>query len=131
MIFLDTSFIYAYLVKGDIHHNEALKLFNSFEDGVTFKLTQDVLKELLTVATYKISSLDAIKLFDYVFTNVDVFEIVYDDYSKNFDETMVVFKSLGKHKFSYTDCSLLAFAKSLRCTVLTFDKNLEKALKVL
>lgn len=127
MIFLDTSFLIGYLVKEDPHHKKALEVAERLNDEVF--VTYDVLKEFVTVVTYKSSSEMALKLFDVIDSND--FIKVAKDWNEDFKKTMILFQSLGKHKFSYVDCSLITLVQALECTVLTFDKKLEQALNAI
>lgn len=124
MIFLDTSFLIGYLIKEDPHHKKALEIAARLNDEVF--VTYDILKEFVTVVTYKSSSETATRFFALIDSNG--FIKIARDQNDNFRETMMVFRALGKHKFSYVDCSLIAMAAELECTVLTFDKKLERAL---
>lgn len=127
MIFLDTSFLIGYLVKEDPHHKKALEAAEQLNNEVF--VTYDVLKEFVTVVTYKSSSEMATKFFDLIYSN-DFIKIA-NDWNDSFKETMIFFQSLGRHKFSYVDCSLIAMATELECTVLTFDKKLEQAINAI
>lgn len=128
MIFLDTAFLYAYLVKEDVHHRAAVNKALELNDENIY-VTRDVLKELVTVLTYNISSEVAITLFDYIITSGSF--RVAEEKNEYFEEAMMIFRSLGKHKFSYVDCSLITLVQALECTVLTFDKKLERALNAI
>lgn len=125
MIFLDTSFLFGYLVKDDPHHMAAVNLSSEIEDAAF--ITPDILKELVTVATYRISSDAAIKLFNAILDSESI--KVIGEIENHINLTMEIFSSLGNHKLSYVDCSLIALAQMLECRVLTFDKELEKALQ--
>lgn len=125
MIFLDTAFLYAYLVKEDVHHKEALKIAKRLE-GEIF-VTLDVIKELVTVVTYKISSEAAIQFFNFAKSN-EFFRII-GGVEGLFGETMEVFERLERHKLSYVDCSLVAIAHMFDCEIVTFDKELQKVLE--
>lgn len=125
MIFLDTSFLFGYLVKDDPHHMVAVNLSSEIEDAAF--ITPDILKELVTVATYRISSDAAIKLFNAILDSESI--KVIGEIENHINLTMEIFSSLGNHKLSYVDCSLIAVAQMLECRVLTFDKELEKALQ--
>ncbi|MDP4007677.1 MAG: PIN domain-containing protein [Candidatus Peregrinibacteria bacterium] len=125
MIFADTSFLIGYLIEEDPHHEKALEIAATIEDDLL--VTHDVLKEFVTVVTYKSSSEVAFALFTAVKSSY--FIQVMNEVEGHFEETMAIFDLLGHHKFSYTDCSLIAIAQMLEGEVLTFDKRLEKALE--
>lgn len=128
MILLDTSFLIGLLVDDDPHNKNALKIFTDFDEDVIFRIPQDVIKEFITVITYKKSSSYAVHLFEFILQSDD-FEIIHDDYSENYEDTIKLLKNLKPHKMSFTDCSLLAFKQAINCEVLTFDENLKKALQ--
>jgi len=127
MIYLDTSFLISWLIKDDLHHKKALDIVGEIQEDVF--VTLDVLKEFLTVVTYKSSSEAALALFDIIYSGK--FVQIVQETSEGFEETIETHRSLRYHKFSYVDCSLIAVARTMQCKVLTFDKELGKAVESL
>lgn len=126
MVITDTSFLYAFFNKADFHHKDALSLNKKFEDEVLFAPIE-VIEELLTSITRKVSSDSAVRVVKDIFDNEAVTILSSNDFV--FDKGWETFKKLSPHKFSFVDCMLISIAKESEATVLTFDKEIQKALR--
>ena len=122
MIILDTSFLFAYFQSTDVHHKKALEYAKNL-DNEKILLPYDILKELITVITYKISSEEALKVLDALTVKDSPIELLHIDDIMN-EQSLKLFKELSPHKFSFIDVLLIYLSKTFNCKVLTFDKVL-------
>ena len=127
MILLDTSFLYAYFQRKDVHHKEALKLAGQL-DGEQAGVPLEVLEELLTVITRKVSSEEAVRVGKTLITQDNPLQIIYPN-EAIFYKTWELFRALSPHHFSMADCVLMTLADHFECEVFTFDRALEEELK--
>lgn len=124
MILLDTSFLYAYFQREDVHHKEAIKLAQHLnEDQVAVPV--EILEELLGVITRKISSEEAIKAGSTLIHPDSPIQILYSN-EEQFKKTWATFRTRSPHRFSFPDCVLLTLANHFGWPVFTFDKTLKE-----
>ncbi len=119
MILLDTSFLYAYFQEKDVHHKEALKLAKQL-DGNQAGVPLEVIEELLTVITRKVSSEEAVRVGKTLITQDSPIQIIYPS-EIIFKNTWKLFGELSPHHFSITDCVLMTLAQHFECSIFTFD----------
>lgn len=122
MIILDTSFLFAYFQSTDVHHNKALEYAENL-DNEKILLPYDILKELITVITYKISSEEALKVLDALTIKDSPIELLHIDEIMN-EQSLKLFKELSPHKFSFIDVLLIYLSRTFNSEILTFDKAL-------
>ncbi len=126
MIILDTSFLVAYFRTNDVHHAGSVSLAKEHA-GEKMVVTFLVLQELINILNRKASTalaLEKVKLLTSPDSNIELFKLD-ESYS---EEVLELYERLAPHTFSYTDVSLIHLSKELELPVLTFDKDLEKAL---
>jgi len=126
MVILDTSFLVAYFREADVHHAKALKLAEELR-GEKMVITFLVFQELASILNRKVStefSASVTKRLLMPDSSIELFKL--DE--SYFEEVLALYESLGPHSFSYVDVSLIHLSKELELSVLTFDKELEKAL---
>ena len=125
MVICDTSFLYAFFNKYDFHHKEALEFAKQYSDENLFAPVE-VIQELLTTLTRKSLSEHAITVVESIFDSEAITIINSNELA--FDKSWNTFKKLSPHKFSFVDCLLISLAKDSEGTILTFDKELLKAI---
>jgi len=126
MLLLDTSFIVALFIEKDNLHKKALSLLPKIEEENCF-ITEDIVKELITVLNYKHSTNETIDIMDKL-KKEDSFIQILPEILGIFEQTFDVFKKLPSHKFSYADCLLISLSEFYNAKILTFDKKLNKIL---
>ncbi len=111
----DTSFLVSLFIPMDKHHKEAVKIFES-EDK--FFVPVDIIKETLTVITYKLGYAKMREVWEFI-SNSEVFEIVSEDFNKlvNF------YLSLSK-KIAFFDACVIYFSLIEGLEPASFDKQL-------
>ncbi|MDP2691605.1 MAG: PIN domain-containing protein [bacterium] len=125
MILLDTSFLYAFFQKNDVHHKKAVELAGQKELNAPI-IPIEVFEELMTVITSRKSSQEAIKTGNFLFSEESPVEVKEEH--TPFEKVWQEFQQLSPHDLSYTDCVLITEAKRFGCDVLTFDKNILRTL---
>jgi predicted nucleic acid-binding protein len=123
---LDTSFIYAYFQHSDIHHKEAVQKAKDPNFGKPV-IPYAILQELINIINRKQDSKETIRVIDNILANEELI-IFIEPQTQHFQRTWQTFQKLSPHHLSYVDCLLITLAEELECTVLTFDKNLQKVL---
>ncbi len=124
MILLDTSFLYAYFQREDVHHKEALKLAKQADENQV-GMPLEILEELLTVITRKISSEEAIKVGSTLIHSDSPIQVLYPN-EEQFKRAWTTFRARSPHRFSFPDCVLLTLANHFAWPVFTFDKILKE-----
>lgn len=124
MILLDSSFLFAYLQESDTNHQQALSDAKKVREE-SLIMPQDILKELVTLICYKISSSEAIKVYK-LFTMENSPIIILDNHESDLHKCLNLFEELSPHKISYVDCLLIYLSKKLNAKVLSYDKKLNK-----
>jgi predicted nucleic acid-binding protein len=126
MVILDTSFLVAYFREMDVHHAKALQRAEELR-GEKMVITFLVFQELASILNRKVSTEFATSVTRKLLSpdsNIELFKL--DE--SFFEEVLELYGKLGPHSFSYVDVSLIHLSKELELSVLTFDKELEKAL---
>lgn len=124
-VFLDTSFLLALKNKDDKNHKDAknwMKRFLKNEFGKIYVSTF-VFDELVTISMIRVNNMSFTqRLGNYIMSSsrINVINVNRND----FHETWSLFKKYGKSGLSFTDCSILAQCKQLRCNlVATYDSH--------
>jgi len=86
-----------------------------------------VAQEFLTLLTSRYSSSVAATIYEDLFSEETGIKLIKID-EEFFEETLVLFKKLNPHRFSFVDVSLMVLSKELEAKVLTFDERLEEKL---
>lgn len=123
MIIIDTSVLVSYEIEDDINHDKAVTLMAKIAgDKFGEPITTDYIFDETVTVTYTRSKLLGKAVFagEKMRTNSRLLEIDKD----LFDEAWKLFKSQKKSKFSFTDCTTVAVARSNRIDYLaTFDRE--------
>lgn len=123
MLILDTSFLFAFFQETDDHHNKAVQLTASLEEDIVY-FPFLVFQELLTLLTSRYSSKEAVRISEIMLDKDFPAKILKID-EEYFEQSIKMFKKLGKHRFSFVDVSLLVLASELEAKIITFDTRLD------
>ena len=119
---LDSNVWIALYLEEDSQHKKALKLKPFFRQVA---VPEYVILETCTILLAKAGESVSEKFLDYVFDNREV--TVLFSTREFFQETIKAFRDKNGKKLSAIDTSLLYLSKEHE--VITFDKDLEKAIK--
>ncbi|MCD6482812.1 MAG: PIN domain-containing protein [Candidatus Aenigmarchaeota archaeon] len=119
---VDSSFLVALFLPEDVNHKKAKEIFEK-ED--LFMVPFDIIKETLTVITYKKGIEYSSKIWDFI-SSSNSFEIALGS-----SEKIVNFYLSLKKKISFFDASVLYFALTNKAEPCTSDKQLMKVWKTL
>lgn len=122
MMILDSNVWIALYYEEDSQHKKALKLAPSFRH---IALTEYVILETCTILLAKVGKEASEKFLDHVFDNREI--VILFSTREFFQETIRVFRGENEKKLSAIDASLLYLSGEHE--VITFDKDLEKAIK--
>lgn len=126
MVILDTSFLVSYFRECDIHHREAVEIAQD-QIGEKMIISFLVFQELMNILNRKGTTELALTIAGLLLSKNNNFEIYKMD-EGNFSSVMKLFSKLKPHTLSYIDISLIHLSRELELPVLTFDKELQKAL---
>lgn len=125
MIFLDASFLVAYIVDKDTNHEKAVSLMEEIVNGkhgpaIT---SEYVFDETVTVVLVRSKSMNsAVKTGDLIKESIPVLDVG----SNVFEASWRRFRNQNNTKFSFTDCTILEIVESNHLDSLaTFDKEFE------
>jgi len=119
MIFIDTSFLLALLIKSDVNHKRALQLSKLFNENKMINTT--VLTETLN-AFIGIGGKIGISLYE---TLKEMFDIDYLTPS-DYDEAVKIYLSYDS-SINYSDCTILkSMQKNNIYRIATFDSDFNK-----
>ncbi len=120
-IFLDASFLYAYMNDADIHHGKALKIFQELaENKYGETVTSDyIFDEAVTVTSRKAGRQTAINLGNFILNS----EIVLIKISNLLiEKSWELFQKTDG--LSFTDCTNISLMQTFRINnIATFDKS--------
>jgi len=125
MIILDSNVWVSYLDKDDSQHKKAKKIFREISDIVV--VPEYVIIEVCTVLLKKTCKETANNFIKIAFNNQNTEVLFFGEFI--FNRFINNFKDIKNKKLSFIDTSLLYLSKSYQ--VVTFDKDLEKAIKKL
>lgn len=125
MIFLDASFLVAYIVDKDTNHEKAVSLMEEIVNGKhgSAITSEYVFDETVTVVLVRSKSLNsAVKTGDLIKESIPVLDVG----SNVFEASWRRFRNQNNTKFSFTDCTILEIVESNHLDSLaTFDKEFE------
>lgn len=125
MIFLDTSFLVAYIVDKDTNHEKAVSLMKEIVEGEhgSAITSEYVFDETVTVILVRSRSLEsAVKTGDLIKESIPVLEVG----NNIFEASWKRFRNQENTKFSFTDCTILEMVESNHLDKLaTFDRKFE------
>jgi predicted nucleic acid-binding protein len=126
-IFLDTSFLFAWLNQEDKFHDQAMNLIQSCKDKhVCFCLTDYIIDEILTLVLIKTSKKKAVEIAE------EIMESCHHDPSVRliyiqeplFAEAMKIFCEFKDKNWSFTDCTSYVVMKNYQISEgASFDKH--------
>ena len=127
MIFLDTSFLVAYIVDKDTNHEKAVSLMKEIVEGEhgSAITSEYVFDETVTVVLVRSKSLEsAVKTGDIIKESIPVLDVG----NNVFEASWKRFRNQKNTKFSFTDCTILEMVESNHLDKLaTFDREFEGA----
>lgn len=127
MIFLDTSFLVAYIVDKDTNHEIAVSLMKEIVEGEhgSAITSEYVFDETVTVVLVRSRSLEtAVKTGDIIKESIPVLDVG----NNVFEASWKRFRNQRNAKFSFTDCTILEMVESNHLDKLaTFDREFEGA----
>ncbi len=127
MIFLDTSFLVAYIVEKDTNHEKAVSLMKEIVEGEhgSAITSEYVFEETVTVVLVRSRSLEsAVKTGDIIKESIPVLDVG----NNVFEASWKRFRNQKNTKLSFTDCTILEMVESNHLDKLaTFDREFEGA----
>ncbi len=123
MKILDSSVIISIFRKQEKNHKKALKIFTSDQK---FLIPEYVITEVLTVLKMREGLNTANKCYDFISNTKDI-EIEPIE-NIVFNKALTYF-SQNKNNLSFIDTILLVLSKENQIELISFDKDLEKAIK--
>ena len=127
MIFLDTSFLVAYIVEKDTNHEKAVSLMKEIVQGEhgSAITSEYVFEETVTVVLVRSRSLEsAVKTGDIIKESIPVLDVG----NNVFEASWKRFRNQKNTKLSFTDCTILEMVESNHLDKLaTFDREFEGA----
>ena len=123
MTILDSNIWVAFFNESDNQHKKAEKVFRKIGDSMI--ITEYVILEVTSVLTMRASKNIADKFMKLVMDNENIKILLSNENS--FKKTVKNFLNYPKNNLSFADISLLSLSE--KYDIITFDKNLEKAVK--
>ncbi|NCF75149.1 MAG: PIN domain-containing protein [Xanthomonadaceae bacterium] len=125
MIILDSNVWISYLDQNDNQHKKAQKIMDEIDCNII--VPEYVIIEVCTVLLRKTNKKIANGFIEIAFDNQNTEVLFCDEYF--FNLFVNNFKNIQNKNLSFIDTTLLYLSKNYQ--VITFDKNLEKAIKKL
>lgn len=122
MKIFDSNFWIAYFDKNDSQHKKAVVIF---EREPAFLITEYCILETTSILSRKSGKANAETFLDTVFENSDI--VILYSHQSFFAGTVESFRKSKNKNLSFVDISLLYLSGEHE--VITFDKDLEKAIK--
>jgi len=126
MIFLDSSFVVAYKVENDEHHDKAIDIMIGISEGKygDVVISDYVFDEVVTVLSNKTKNIRAsIEVGDILLISSDILYLN----KEIFENAWRIFKEQEGTKFSFIDCSNLAVMERMGIkNIATFDGDFKK-----
>ena len=97
MIIIDTSYIIAFFSEKDFHHKKAVEFISQLDEDLFAPI--EVIQELMTTLSRKVSSLYAVKVASSILENNSI--NIINSHELVFDKAFDTFKKLNPHKFSF------------------------------
>ncbi|MEA2088910.1 MAG: PIN domain-containing protein [Patescibacteria group bacterium] len=123
MIILDSNIWISFLDKNDNQHKKAVKIMEKIDCDIV--VPEYVIIEVCTVLLKKTNKKIADGFIEIAFNNQNTKVLFFDEYF--FNIFVNNFKSIQNKNLSFIDIALLYLSETY--DVITFDKNLEKAMK--
>lgn len=123
MIILDSSVIIAYFRTNELDHARAEKIF---QENNILLVPNVVFSEVVTILKMKEGFEVAANAIEFLI-NGDGIEIVYID--ENLFDSSIGYFVANKNALSFVDTLLLKLANSEKVPLITFDRELEKAIR--
>ncbi len=119
MIFIDSSFLVAYFLVTDSQHKRAHKLYPV--RSVTYAISEDILKETLTIINQRLSRRDGIVIYKEIKETFMIEPVT----KERFETGMELFLDPALQKdISVIDCTTTAICRELGITkILAFDPH--------
>ena len=119
MIFIDSSFLLALLLKSDINHNKALELGDNFHENKMINTT--VLTETLN-AFNAVGGKTGFSLYENLKRMFEIDYLTINDY----DESINIYLNYDS-SINYSDCTILrSMKKNNIFKIATFDSHFKK-----
>ena len=127
MVIFDSNIWIAFLNKDDSQHKKALTVFENIKDNSLVFITEYLVIEICSVLAMRAGNKIADSFLDMIMNNEDV-EILSSS-NQFFENIVSFFRKQNIKKLSFVDVSLLFLSRKYE--IITFDKELQKALKIL
>ena len=119
MIFIDSSFLLALLLKSDINHNKALELGDNFHENKMINTT--VLTETLN-AFNAVGGKTGVSLYDNFKEMFDIDFLTLQDY----DDAMDIYSAYDS-SINFSNCTILKTMQKFNLSkIATFDSDFKK-----
>lgn len=122
MIILDSNIWIAFLNTQDSQHLKAVKVFNSLDSNIF--ITEYLIIEIATILSVKVNKRLANQFLDQIIKTKGIYLLKSEIF---FEKTLNLFQKVKNNKLSFIDISL--FYLSSKYSIITFDSDLEKAIK--
>ena len=125
MTILDSNVWIAFFHKNDNQHKKAEKIIKDLNTKII--IPEYIITEIASILCFKADKKIAVIFLNSVFDNDDI-EILLSN-KLIFNNTVDSFINDSKNKLSFIDITLLYLSKKYK--IITFDKNLQKAITIL
>lgn len=121
MIFLDSSYLIALIIKSDKYHPQAHKL-SSILKNESILINNTVLTEVLNSFSTKNNPEDISKIANFLLTIENIDYLESEDYKKAVD----LFKFYNQ-SINFSDCTILQTMEKMKVnTIVSFDSDFDK-----
>ena len=119
-IVVDSSYWISLFRNKDINHTKAQKLAHQIKDTYSLIVTEDILKETLTVVSQRCGKVESKKVYDIICQQ----STVLPSTRVVFDQALDIFFSSAQKNISVIDCEIAHVFKENHCDfILTFDPH--------
>lgn len=123
MILVDSNYLLALARDHDSLHNLAVDFKSKLVDfGILY--LEDVLKEVQTIISVRISHQESFAWIDSIYKNEADIDRQYNLSSSEYFEVLNYWRSLANSRLSFVDAQILYLANKYNFKVLTFDKEI-------
>jgi hypothetical protein len=131
LIFLDTSFLFAYYNQGDKNHRKALKYFREIVENPSSEIgwvfTDYIFDELVTLILLRSRNKTKAIFSGKTLLNSRTIQLFYLK-PETIDRSWILFTKYRDKLWSFTDCTTISFMQENRISkIATFDKNFKEA----
>ena len=122
-IFLDTSFIVAFVNDNDSLHEKALELKDIFQNNDCY-ISNLIIREIVTVIGNRIDTETAINTYNII---INLCTILEEHEIREFNNKVMELYEIFNNKLSFVDCSnIVLMRENTIKQILTFDKQFKR-----